>query len=108
VIDAEVTQQHDEIGVRLLEQLEQPVLDFDVIVGARDAQTHRGLQGLPGGVIEPVDQLSQIDVNHWPLPLRSSATRDPLARENCVVHIPTHWRAEHPGVPAQSNPGSRP
>ena len=44
MVDTELAQQHDEIGIRPLEQLQQPVLDLDVIVRPRHAETDSPLQ----------------------------------------------------------------
>ena len=43
-LHAALTQQHHEVGVGLLEQLEQPVLDLDVVIGPRDTERDGRLQ----------------------------------------------------------------
>ena len=46
------------------QQLQQPVLDFDVVVGARQAQARRGFKAAAAGVVELADQRFQADVIH--------------------------------------------
>jgi hypothetical protein len=64
LVDTELVQQNDEVRIRTLEQLQEPVLDFDVVVRSRHTETDRAFQRVAGEAVESIDQLFQIKVRH--------------------------------------------
>jgi hypothetical protein len=54
---------HD-VAVGNVEQLGQPVLDLDIVVGARQGQPGGGLERAAAWFVETADQLFQIDRRH--------------------------------------------
>jgi hypothetical protein len=55
-VDAKTICDLGKVAVRLIQELQHIVLDFNVIVGASQAQAGGGLQGFPGRLIELSDQ----------------------------------------------------
>ncbi|MNF66577.1 hypothetical protein D3C84_483720 [compost metagenome] len=58
--DAEMLEDPCQVGVRGVEQLEQQVLDLDIVVGARQAQSSRSLHGVLADRVKTLDQCTQI------------------------------------------------
>jgi hypothetical protein len=67
-----------EVSVVLVHQLHQIVLDLDVVVGPREAQTGRGLYSTLRLMVELPDQGSQVEVHKRAFTLK---------RENRVVRV---------------------
>ena len=51
-IDAVMAEDFREIGVGRLQELDQPVLDLDVVIGARQAHTRGAFERPPAGVVQ--------------------------------------------------------
>src|SRR5438105_3422775 len=84
LVDSEVLQHNGNIRIWLVEQLQQKMLGFDVVVGAAQAQSGSSFQCSPGGVVQPADQRLQIYA-HCSSPFRSVAAQLHLDRDR-VVH----------------------
>ena len=63
-VDVENLQQQVDVVARLFEELDEPMLDFNREVGARQAQPRRPLQGPLADGIELVDQRPEIKGDH--------------------------------------------
>ena len=63
-IDLEMPQDRGDVVVGRFDQLRQPVLDLDIIMGARERQAHRAFKCGTAVLIEPANQRLQIDIKH--------------------------------------------
>ena len=50
--------------IRRIGQLQQPVLDLDIIMGARQGQSRGGLERTPASLVQPPHQRLQINRGH--------------------------------------------
>ena len=66
-VNLEGPQDRRKIGPRRFQQLEQPVFDFDVVIGAGQAQSGSRLERPPAGIVQFTDELFQIDLSHFNL-----------------------------------------
>ncbi|MEJ0003742.1 MAG: hypothetical protein WDN30_09535 [Pararobbsia sp.] len=77
-VDVEFIAAHDrqQIAFAEFEQLDQPVLDFDVAMGARFAKTGGAGEGLRAGGVEAAQERGKVAVGHGKgIKKRQSATR---------------------------------
>jgi hypothetical protein len=59
-----MAQDRRHVPIGIVEQLQQPVLDFDVIMSALQGETGRGFERAPAGIVQAADQRFQIDRDH--------------------------------------------
>src|SRR4029078_10133921 len=59
-VDAELFEDAHQVGVGRLDQLEEEVLQLDVVVGARQAQSGRPFESAPRGLVEFANEGFQV------------------------------------------------
>ncbi len=62
-LDREVAQDARHVSGRILEELVQPVLELDLVVGARDAHPGGAFERAPAGVVQAADQRAQVETH---------------------------------------------
>ena len=55
-VDAKLFEDAWQIAIRDIEELEEEMFDLDVIMSARQAETRRGFESVPSGIVEFSDQ----------------------------------------------------
>ena len=68
LVDLVVAQDRGDVAIGAIGQRQQPMLDLDIVVGARQRQAGRRLQRPAARVVQPPDQLFQIDGGHPDFP----------------------------------------
>ena len=59
-----VTQDRRDVAIRGIGQLYEPMLDLDIVVGAREGEARGGLEGAPARLVQPSHQCFKINRGH--------------------------------------------
>ena len=69
LVDAEVAKEEVEVVARLFEELDEPVLDFDVVIRPRQAESGGPFERPLALGIELADEILEIEAGHWSVSL---------------------------------------